>query len=181
MTDDSGIAEIDKTVALARIAQARYEEMGSQALFDKACQAVAWALMEPERNQTLAEMAVAETGLGRVEDKVRKNHNKTLGLMRDLKHVTSFGHVGDDPKTGLSTYLRPKGVIAAIVPSTNPLATPTNNIINALKTGNAIIIAPSPKGVKPALALLRHIHKALAALGLPDNLVQMSPAPAIQA
>ena len=177
MTDDSGIAEIDKTVALARIAQARYEEMGGQALFDKACQAVAWALMEPERNQTLAEMAVAETGLGRVEDKVRKNHNKTLGLMRDLKHVTSFGHVGDDPKTGLSTYLRPKGVIAAIVPSTNPLATPTNNIINALKTGNAIIIAPSPKGVKPALALLRHIHKALAALGLPDNLVQMSPAP----
>jgi len=177
MTDDSGIAEIDKTVALARIAQARYEEMGSQALFDKACQAVAWALMEPERNQTLAEMAVAETGLGRVEDKVRKNHNKTLGLMRDLKHVTSFGHVGDDPKTGLSTYLRPKGVIAAIVPSTNPLATPTNNIINALKTGNAIIIAPSPKGVKPALALLHHIHTALAALGLPDNLVQMSPAP----
>ena len=149
----------------------------SQALFDKACQAVAWALMEPERNQALAEMAVAETGLGRVEDKVRKNHNKTLGLMRDLKHVTSFGHVGDDPETGLSTYLRPKGVIAAIVPSTNPLATPTNNIINALKTGNAIIIAPSPKGVNPALALLRHIHKALAALGLPDNLVQMSPAP----
>ena len=177
MTDDNGIADIDKTIALARIAQARYEEMGSQALFDKACQAVAWALMEPERNQTLAEMAVAETGLGRVEDKVRKNHNKTLGLMRDLKHVKSFGHVSDDPETGLSTYLRPKGVIAAIVPSTNPLATPTNNIINALKTGNAIIIAPSPKGVKPALALLSHINKALAAVGLPDNLVQMAPAP----
>ena len=102
--------------------------------------------MEPGRNRMLAEMAVAETGLGNADDKVRKNHNKTLGLMRDIKGVTAFGHIGDDDELGLSTYLRPKGVIAAIVPSTNPLATPVNNIINALKTGNAIILAPSPKG-----------------------------------
>jgi sulfoacetaldehyde dehydrogenase len=125
----------------------------------------------------LAEMAVAETGLGRIEDKIRKNHNKTLGLMRDLKDVTSFGHVGDDAVTGISSYLRPKGVIAAIVPSTNPLATPVNNIINALKTGNAIILAPSPKGVKPLTTMLVDIHQALGRLGLPDNLVQMVPAP----
>jgi sulfoacetaldehyde dehydrogenase len=133
--------------------------------------------MEPARNKMLAEMAVAETGLGRIEDKIRKNHNKTLGLMRDLKDVTSFGHVGDDAVTGISSYLRPKGVIAAIVPSTNPLATPVNNIINALKTGNAIILAPSPKGVKPLTTMLVDIHQALGRLGLPDNLVQMVPAP----
>ena len=101
--------------------------------------------MEPARNEQLSKMAVAETGLGNVADKIGKNHNKTLGLMRDLKDVQSFGHISDDAAKGLSTYLRPKGVIAAIVPSTNPLATPVNNIINALKTGNAIIIAPSPK------------------------------------
>ena len=97
--------------------------------------------------------------------------------MRDLKDVKSFGHVGDDPVTGLSSYLRPKGVIAAIVPSTNPLATPVNNIINALKTGNAIILAPSPKGVRPLTIMLADIQKALGRLGLPDNLVQMVPAP----
>lgn len=97
--------------------------------------------------------------------------------MRDLKDVTSFGHVGDDAVTGISSYLRPKGVIAAIVPSTNPLATPVNNIINALKTGNAIILAPSPKGVKPLTTMLVDIHQALGRLGLPDNLVQMVPAP----
>ena len=177
MTDANEIAAIDEMVAAARVAQDAYEAKGSQALFDSACQAVAWVLMEPARNKMLAKMAVAETGLGRIEDKIRKNHNKTLGLMRDLKDVTSFGHVGDDAVTGISSYLRPKGVIAAIVPSTNPLATPVNNIINALKTGNAIILAPSPKGVKPLTTMLVDIHQALGRLGLPDNLVQMVPAP----
>ena len=177
MTDANEIAAIDEMVAAARVAQDAYEAKGSQALFDSACQAVAWVLMEPARNKMLAEMAVAETGLGRIEDKIRKNHNKTLGLMRDLKDVTSFGHVGDDAVTGISSYLRPKGAIAAIVPSTNPLATPVNNIINALKTGNAIILAPSPKGVKPLTTMLVDIHQALGRLGLPDNLVQMVPTP----
>ncbi len=175
MTEE--IAEIDTMVARARVAQEAYESMGTQALFDTACQAVAWALMEPQRNRELAELAVAETGLGNADDKFKKNHNKTLGLMRDLKGVTAFGHIGDDEALGLSTYLRPKGVVAAIVPSTNPLATPVNNTINALKTGNAIILAPSPKGVKPLQALLDQIHPALAKLGLPDNLVQMVSAP----
>ena len=175
MSDDT--AEIDDLVARARDAQAAYEAMGSQALFDRACQAAAWALMQPERNRALADMAVAETGLGNADDKVRKNHNKTLGLMRDLKGVTSFGHIEDDAASGLSTYLRPKGVVAAIVPSTNPLATPVNNMINALKTGNAIILAPSPKGVKPLQTLLGHILPALREVGVPDNLVQMVPVP----
>lgn len=175
MSEDTGV--IDAIVERARTAQRTYEEMGSQALFDSACQAVAWVLMEPERNRQLAEFAVAETGLGNADDKVRKNHNKTLGLMRDILGVKSFGLVSDDEELGLSTYLRPKGVIAAIVPSTNPLATPVNNTINALKTGNAIILAPSPKGVRPLQALLDDIHPALAKLGLPEDLVQMVPIP----
>ena len=175
MTED--IAVVDEIVERARVAQAAYEAMGTQALFDTACQAVAWSLMEPKRNRQLAELAVAQTGLGNADDKVRKNHNKTLGLMRDLKDVTAFGHVEDDAALGTSTYLRPKGVIAAIVPSTNPLATPVNNAINALKTGNAIILAPSPKGVAPLQALLDVIHPALTKLGLPSDLVQMLPVP----
>ena len=175
MSDD--ISQIGELVDRSRDAQATYESIGSQALFDRACKAVAWCLMEPQRNRHLAEFAVAETGIGKADDKVRKNHNKTLGLMRDLKGVTAFGHIEDDAELGLSTFLRPKGVVAAIIPSTNPLATPVNNIINALKTGNAIILAPSPKGVKPLLALFEHIHPALAALGLPDGLVQMVPVP----
>ena len=100
-----------------------------------------------------------------------------MGLLRDIKDVKSFGHVSEDKEMGLNTYLRPKGVVAAIVPSTNPLATPVNNIINALKCGNSIIVAPSPKGARPLKELLSLIHKNLSMIGLDQDLVQMVPVP----
>ena len=169
--------EIDKLVAIAKKAQEQYEANGSQELFDLACQAVGWALMQPENNSELSKLAVSETGLGNVNDKIQKNHNKTLGLLRDIKNTKSFGHIYDDKVKGISVYFRPKGVVAAIVPSTNPLATPTNNIINALKTGNSIIIAPSPKGAGPFAVLLKHIRKNLADVGINPDLVQMVTTP----
>ena len=177
MINSAEIDEVDLLVERARIAQQKFEKNGSQHLFDLACQAVGWALMKPEQNQRLAELAVRETGLGNVSDKIKKNHNKTLGLLRDIKSVKSFGHVSEDKEKGLSTYLRPKGVVAAIVPSTNPLATPVNNIINALKCGNSIIVAPSPKGVQPLKELLALIHENLSLIGLDKDLVQMVPVP----
>jgi sulfoacetaldehyde dehydrogenase len=177
MINSAEIDEVDLLVGRARTAQQKFEKNGSQQLFDIACQAVGWALMEPTQNKRLAELAVRETGLGNVTDKIKKNHNKTLGLLRDLKSVKSFGHVAEDKEKGLSTYLRPKGVVAAIVPSTNPLATPVNNIINALKCGNAIIVAPSPKGAQPLKELLVLIHKNLSLIGLDNDLVQMVPLP----
>ena len=177
MVDDREIQEIDKLVATAKKAQEQYEANGSQELFDLACQAVGWALMQPENNSELSKLAVSETGLGNVNDKIQKNHNKTLGLLRDIKNIKSFGHIYDDKVKGISVYFRPKGVVAAIVPSTNPLATPTNNIINALKTGNSIIIAPSPKGAGPFAVLLKHIRKNLADVGIDPDLVQMVTTP----
>jgi len=177
LVDDREIQEIDKLVATAKKAQEQYEANGSQELFDLACQAVGWALMQPENNSELSKLAVSETGLGNVNDKIQKNHNKTLGLLRDIKNIKSFGHIYDDNLKGISVYFRPKGVVAAIVPSTNPLATPTNNIINALKTGNSIIIAPSPKGAGPFAVLLKHIRKNLADVGINPDLVQMVTTP----
>ena len=177
MVDDIEIQEIDKLVTIAKKAQEQYEANGSQELFDLACQAVGWALMQPENNSKLSKLAVSETGLGNVNDKIQKNHNKTLGLLRDIKNIKSFGHIYDDKLKGISVYFRPKGVVAAIVPSTNPLATPTNNIINALKTGNSIIIAPSPKGARPFAVLLKHIRKNLADVGINPDLVQMVTTP----
>ena len=167
--------EIDSLVERARAAQQRYEATGSQQYFDKAAAAVAWALMEPSRNAELAELAVAETGLGNVADKITKNHRKTLGLLRDIQGQKSFGLVHDNPMTGVSEFLRPKGVVAAIVPSTNPLATPVNNAVNALKTGNSIILAPSPKGVAPLEKLLGYIYGEFDRIGLDHDLVQMVP------
>ena len=173
-SSDSIDASVQELVRKARIAQKNYESF-TQEKVDAIVRDIGKFVYD--NAESLARMAVDETEMGSYEDKILKNHNKTLGLMRDLKDVISFGHVCDDVVTGLSSYLRPKGIVAAIVPSTNPLATPVNNIINALKTGNAIILAPSPKGVKPLTTMLTDIHQALGRLGLPDNLVQMVPAP----
>ncbi|MFK7876372.1 MAG: aldehyde dehydrogenase family protein [Paracoccaceae bacterium] len=169
------IAEVEAIVARARAAQATFEANGSQEIYDRASQAAAWAIMEPSRNKHLAELAVETTGLGNVADKITKNHRKTLGLMRDIADVTTFGIMSDDAATGITEIARPIGVIGAVVPSTNPGATPANNIINALKCGNAIIVSPSPKGVPTCEALLGYIYAEFDKLGLDHDLVQMIP------
>lgn len=168
---------IEALVTKARQAQQAFEAQGTQELFDLGACAIAWALMAPERNEALSKQAVEQTGLGNVKDKIRKNHRKTLGLLRDLKAEKSFGHIYDDTQKGLSIYYRPKGVVAAIVPSTNPLATPVNNAINAIKTGNAIILAPSPKGAGVLAKLIGYIHEEFDKIGLDRDLVQMIPNP----
>ena len=169
--------DIDELIAKARKAQQGFEANGDQKRFDRAAEAAAWALMEPSRNAELSAFAVAETGLGNVADKITKNHRKTLGLLRDIRGKTSFGLVDDNIQSGVSEFLRPKGVVAAVVPSTNPLATPINNIINALKTGNAIILAPSPKGAAPLAKLLDYVYAEFDRINLDHDLVQMVPNP----
>ena len=177
MTNEEEHAVVDALVARARIAQQQYITHADQLRFDHAALAVGWALMQPERNQNLSTMAVAETGLGKISDKITKNHRKTLGLLRDIQNAQTHGILEDNAETGLIKIARPIGVIGAVVPSTNPVATPTNNIINALKCGNAIILAPSPKGANVCAELLGHIHAEFQKLGLPKDLVQMLPTP----
>jgi sulfoacetaldehyde dehydrogenase len=163
-------------VARARAAQRLYDKWTQEGV-DEVVTACGWAIMEPGRNRLLAELAVADTGLGSVEDKVAKNHRKTLGLLRDLKGARSVGVIAEDPARGVIEIARAVGVVAAITPSTNPAATPANKIINALKGRNAIILAPSPKGYKTGARLVEFVHDALARVGAPRDLVQMLPAP----
>ena len=110
-------------------------------------------------------------------DKVIKNHRKTLGLLRDLQGAKTFGIISSNEKTGITEIARPIGVIEAVVPSTNPVATPTNNIVNALKTGNAIVLSPSPRGVGVCEKLVGYIHAELKRLNENPDLVQFVPAP----
>ena len=91
--------------------------------------------------------------------------------------MSTFGVISDDPETGITEIARPKGVVGAIVPSTNPAATPANNIINALKCGNSVVVAPSPKGVASCEKLLEFVHAEFAKIGENPDLVQMVPAP----
>jgi len=170
---DSSITEI---VERARAAQLIYETW-SQEQVDTAVAAAGWAIIEPKRNLELAELAVAGTGVGNVEDKVRKNYRKTLGLLRDLRNARSVGVIAEDPERGLIEIARPVGVVCAITPSTNPGATPANKIINALKGRNAVIVAPSPKGWSTCARLVEFIHTQLNLIGAPRDLVQVLPAP----
>lgn len=171
------VALVDDLVARARKAQANFALGADQARYDMAASAVAWAIMEPSRNQALSEQAVSQTTLGNVEDKITKNHRKTLGLMLDIKNTKTTGIIAHDDVFGITEIARPIGVVGAVVPSTNPAATPANNVINALKCGNAIIVSPSPKGVSVCATLLSHIHAEFDKIGLDRDLVQMVPAP----
>jgi sulfoacetaldehyde dehydrogenase len=163
-------------VARARKAQAAYERRGQEQL-DEAALAAGWAIMKPQNNRALAEAAVRDTGLGNVADKVAKNHRKTLGLLRDLRGVRTVGVIAEHPDKGVTEIARAVGVVAAITPSTNPGATPANQIINALKCGNAIILAPSPKGHSTCALLLEFIREEFRKIGASPDLVQVLPAP----
>jgi len=179
---DTGSAAqaVSELVARARAAQKIYSRY-TQAELDEVVTAAGWAIMEPARNRALAELAVRDTGLGTVADKIDKNHRKTLGLMRDLEGAVSTGVISEDREKGIVEIARPVGVVAAVVPSTNPGATPANNVINALKCGNAIILSPSPKGYSTSAKLLEYLSVELERVGAPRDLVQILPAPVTKA
>ena len=167
---------VAKLIARARAAQKIYERFTQEQL-DETTTAAGWAIMNPEHNRALAELAVKDTGLGVIADKIAKNHRKTLGLLRDLEGAKTTGIVAEYPERGITEYARPVGVVAAVVPSTNPGATPANNIINALKCGNAIILSASPKGHSTCALLLKYVQAELKRVGAPPELVQQLPAP----
>ncbi len=170
------VSPVVDLVQRARAAQ-KVLEGYTQEQVDLLTQAVAWAILEPNRNRELAELAVRDTGLGNADDKFKKNFRKTLGLLRDLRKAKTVGLISHDPETGISEYARPVGVVAAITPSTNPGATPINKILNALKCRNAIIVAPSPKGQSTCARLLELVHQQMDLIGAPRQLVQCLPTP----
>ncbi|MGE5337114.1 MAG: acylating sulfoacetaldehyde dehydrogenase [Gemmatimonadota bacterium] len=169
-------AAVRALIERARAAQAIANNY-DQRRVDELVAAAGWAIVEPARNRELAELAVADTGIGNVEDKVRKNHRKTLGLLRDLAAAKTVGVIAEDPDRGIVEIARPVGVVCAITPSTNPAATPANKIINALKGRNAVIVAPSPKGWSTCARLLEFIHAQFDRINAPRDLVQMLPHP----
>jgi len=167
---------VESIIERGRTAQKIYEQY-TQPQVNLVVEAVAWAILEPKRNQELAELAVQDTGLGDVADKFKKNFRKTLGLVRDLSYAKTVGIISEDLKTGLTEFARPVGVVAAITPSTNPGATPINKILNALKCRNAVVVAPSPKGYSTCARLLEFVHQQLDQVKAPRDLVQMLPFP----
>ncbi len=169
-------AVVGHLIERARVAQEIFTKYNQQQV-DEVVTAVGWAIMNPQNNRELAEMAVRDTGLGDVNDKMQKNHRKTKGLLRDLRGAKTVGVVAEYPDLGIIEIARPVGVVGAIVPSTNPVATPFNKTINALKGRNAVILAPSPKGQHVCSRLIELIHQELDRVAAPRDLVQKLPEP----
>ncbi|MCG6203434.1 aldehyde dehydrogenase family protein [Rhodopseudomonas sp. HC1] len=167
---------IATVVRRARKAQAAFAGV-SQESADSAVRALAWAIYRPDRARELAALAVADTALGNVPDKIVKKQRKTFGTLRDLLRVKSVGVIEEDVARGLVKYAKPIGVVAALTPSTNPGATPVNKAMMALKGRNAIIIAPSPLGYATTARAVELMRAELASIALDPDLVQVLPAP----
>jgi sulfoacetaldehyde dehydrogenase len=168
--------DIDAMIARARIAMDLIAD-ASQKRIDEIVKALAWAIYRDDHARLLAKMAVEDTGLGNVADKITKNKRKTYGTLCDLMATQTRGLCESDPDRGLYTYLKPVGVIGSLTPSTNPAATPANQALMAVKGGNAIIISPSPAAAGTARKLKEYFDEALRAIGAPTDLFQVIEPP----
>lgn len=147
-------------------------EFWPQERVDEVCAAVGWELQREETAKELAHLAVSESGIGVYEDKLHKVQNKTRGMMRDMIGQKTCGLVREDKEKGLRIYAKPMGVVANIVPCTNPESTVCCIGLSLLKTRNAMITSPHPRTGKSTYAAVEHIRKALRKVGAPEDLAQ---------
>ncbi|MGB7781812.1 MAG: aldehyde dehydrogenase family protein [Pseudolabrys sp.] len=175
--DPKAMAVVDELVRRGRAAMASFSE-ADQARVDEAVTALAWSLYNPGHAKELADLAVKDTQLGNVPDKIIKKQRKTFGTLRDLLRVKSVGIIEEDKKLGIVKYAKPIGLVCAITPSTNPGATPVNKAMMAIKGRNAIIIAASPAGLRTTARTVEFMRAELKKIGLPEDLVQILPPPA---
>ncbi len=147
-------------------------EFWPQEKVDEMVQAVAWELMKDDVRHKLGHMAVDESNIGNAEDKVNKIKNKTLGTLYDMRNAKTCGMVEEDKELGIRKYAKPIGVIANVVPCTNPESTICCLALSTLKTRNAQIVSPHPRTQKTSYETVAHVRKALAKVGAPVDLVQ---------
>jgi len=162
---------VDAAVNRARIAQRTIETWDQQQI-DDIVTAIAFAATRPATVEMLARLAAEQSGLGNAADKATKIMRKTFGTLADLKGAKSVGVIDVDESSGVTTIAKPMGVIACVLPSTNPGATPINNMMITLKGRNAVILAPHPRGEATCAEAVRLARRQLTELGAPADLVQ---------
>lgn len=161
---------INGYIERARKAQAVLANYGQKEV-DRLVRAIAKAVYD--NAEELAELAVAETGMGNVPDKTAKNKAKAAIIWNNLRGKKSVGIIDRDEATGIVQVAKPIGVVAAITPTTNPIVTPMSNAMFAVKGRNAIIITPHHKAIGCSTKAVDYINAALAELGAPAHLVQI--------
>ena len=149
-----------------------------QATVDRLCRAVAWATANEQTFGRLTRMSVDESGMGSAEG-VPARRWKILGILRDALRTKSVGIIEELPEKGIVKYAKPVGVIAGLLPVTNPLVTMVNMAINAIKCRDAVIFSPHPMSRKTAVEVARVIRAALKKQCAPEDLILTLEKPSI--
>jgi len=176
-TTDEEKASAQDLLRRARVAMAAMDGC-DQAAVDRLCRAVAWATANEQTFGRLTRMSVDESGMGSA-DGVPARRWKILGILRDALRTKSVGIIEELPEKGIVKYAKPVGVIAGVLPVTNPLVTMVNMAINAIKCRDAVIFSPHPLSRNTALEITRVLRAALKHQGAPEDVILCLPKPSI--
>jgi sulfoacetaldehyde dehydrogenase len=165
----------DDMLERARVAMKAIEHYDQETV-DRLCRAIAWAAANEETTIRLTNMSVDESDMG---TRVPTKRFHILGILRDALRQKSMGVIEEDPEKGLTKYAKPVGVIASLIPVTNPVNTPIGLAIFAVKCKDAVIFSPHPRSKKTAFETVRILRAALKKQGVPEDLLQCIETPSI--
>lgn len=171
------VEKLEEAIARTRKAQQKFASY-SQEQVDKIFLAAASAANKARI--PLAKLAVEETGMGVVEDKVIKNNYAAEYIYNAYKDTKTCGVIEEDKAFGIRKIAEPIGVIAAVIPTTNPTSTAIFKCLIALKTRNAIIISPHPRAKNSTIAAAKLILEAAVAAGAPEGIIDWIDVPSLE-
>ena len=172
-----GVEALEATIARVKAAQrvfATYTQEQVDKIFKSA------AIAANQARIPLAKMAVEETGMGVVEDKVIKNNYAAEYIYNAYKNTKTCGVIEEDKAYGVKKIAEPLGVIAAVIPTTNPTSTAIFKTMIALKTRNAIIISPHPRAKKSTIAAAKVVLDAAVKAGAPEGIIEWVDVPSLE-
>ncbi len=164
-------------LARARAAMKEIDDY-DQTTVDRLCQAVAWGVGNEKTFTRLAQMGVDESGIGDREGRPAKRF-KIQGILRDVLRQKSIGIIEEIPERGLVKYAKPAGVIASLIPMTNPALTPPGTALFAIKCKDAVIFSPHPRTKDTTFETVRIMREVLKREGAPADLLQCIEKPSI--
>ena len=173
----TNVEELENALALMRKAQEKFATY-SQEQVDEIFKAAAMAANKARI--PLAKMAVAETGMGVAEDKIIKNHYAAEYIYNKYRYTKTCGVLEEDPAFGIKTIAAPIGLIAAVIPTTNPTSTAIFKTLLCLKTRNAIIISPHPRAKGCTIEAARIVYEAAVAAGAPEDIIGWIDEPSLE-
>lgn len=169
---------IKNLIANAKAALKKIENF-TQEQIDTACLSIGWEMYKDDNIKEMAELAVNETKMGNVQDKITKHKVKVLGVLKDIKDAVSVGLIEEDTVKAIKKYAKPVGIVGALIPVTNPTATPASNAISILKGKNAVIFSPHPAAKNSTGLAVRLMRDGLKKIGVPEDLIQIIKEPGI--